>query len=192
MRSPCCLVQNACYKTPSFNKCYLNCIHCAWLNGNYRTLCENRLMLFMYENNGYYYLIYEYIQIMYHFYLKKNIVHYIFQMKDLTNDYIVRFVGSCIDPPNMCILMEYCPKGSLQVSFFHHLTNKNFLKWTPRDHSHTVVGIPSIPGLFMEIAFGAVEILESLRSGILGISFCELLKDRNQIERWRTDTTLYY
>ena len=38
-----------------------------------------------------------------------------FQMKDLQNDHIVRFVGICIDAPNQCILTEYCQKGSLQV-----------------------------------------------------------------------------
>ncbi|XP_055883419.1 atrial natriuretic peptide receptor 1-like isoform X4 [Biomphalaria glabrata] len=35
-------------------------------------------------------------------------------IKDLQNDHIVRFVGACIDPPNQCIITEYCPKGSLQ------------------------------------------------------------------------------
>ena len=37
------------------------------------------------------------------------------QIKDLQNDHIVRFLGACIDPPHMCILTEYCQKGSLQV-----------------------------------------------------------------------------
>ncbi|XP_021375586.1 atrial natriuretic peptide receptor 1-like isoform X2 [Mizuhopecten yessoensis] len=36
------------------------------------------------------------------------------RIKDLQNDHIVRFIGACIDPPNMCILTEYCQKGSLQ------------------------------------------------------------------------------
>ncbi|XP_076448288.1 atrial natriuretic peptide receptor 1-like [Babylonia areolata] len=36
------------------------------------------------------------------------------RIKDLQNDHIVRFVGACIDPPDQCILTEYCPKGSLQ------------------------------------------------------------------------------
>ncbi|CAG5131488.1 unnamed protein product [Candidula unifasciata] len=36
------------------------------------------------------------------------------RIKDLQNDHIVRFVGACIDPPNQCIITEYCPKGSLQ------------------------------------------------------------------------------
>ncbi|KAK3096096.1 hypothetical protein FSP39_023182 [Pinctada imbricata] len=36
------------------------------------------------------------------------------RVKDLQNDHICRFLGACIDPPNMCILTEYCQKGSLQ------------------------------------------------------------------------------
>ncbi|GLV34372.1 uncharacterized protein CBL_00299 [Carabus blaptoides fortunei] len=36
------------------------------------------------------------------------------QMKDLQHDHLVKFHGACIDPPNCCILTEYCPKGSLQ------------------------------------------------------------------------------
>ncbi|XP_076439161.1 atrial natriuretic peptide receptor 1-like [Babylonia areolata] len=37
-----------------------------------------------------------------------------YKIKDLQNDHLVRFHGICIDPPNQCILTEYCPKGSLQ------------------------------------------------------------------------------
>ncbi|XP_053387550.1 atrial natriuretic peptide receptor 1-like isoform X3 [Mercenaria mercenaria] len=36
------------------------------------------------------------------------------KIKDLASDHIVRFIGACIDPPHMCILTEYCQKGSLQ------------------------------------------------------------------------------
>ena len=43
---------------------------------------------------------------------------YCFQIKDLQNDHIVRFLGACIDPPHMCILTEYCQKGSLQVMLY--------------------------------------------------------------------------
>ncbi|XP_078662151.1 atrial natriuretic peptide receptor 1-like [Branchiostoma floridae x Branchiostoma belcheri] len=35
-------------------------------------------------------------------------------MRDLQHDHVTRLVGACIDPPNVCILTEYCPKGSLQ------------------------------------------------------------------------------
>ncbi|XP_023227111.1 atrial natriuretic peptide receptor 1-like [Centruroides sculpturatus] len=36
------------------------------------------------------------------------------KMKDLHHDHIVRFIGSCVEPPNCCLLTEYCPRGSLQ------------------------------------------------------------------------------
>ncbi|KAL1122570.1 hypothetical protein AAG570_002900 [Ranatra chinensis] len=35
-------------------------------------------------------------------------------MKDLHHDHLVKFYGACIDPPDPCLLTEYCPKGSLQ------------------------------------------------------------------------------
>ncbi|KAI8507873.1 Nitrogen permease regulator 2 [Branchiostoma belcheri] len=37
-----------------------------------------------------------------------------YKMRDLQHDHVTRLVGACIDPPNVCILTEYCPKGSLQ------------------------------------------------------------------------------
>ena len=38
----------------------------------------------------------------------------LFQMKDVHHDHLVRFIGACIDPPNCCLITEYCPRGSLQ------------------------------------------------------------------------------
>ncbi|XP_035387054.1 atrial natriuretic peptide receptor 1 [Electrophorus electricus] len=35
-------------------------------------------------------------------------------MRDVQNDHLTRFIGACIDPPNICIVTEYCPRGSLQ------------------------------------------------------------------------------
>uniref|UniRef100_A0A669CEB7 Guanylate cyclase n=1 Tax=Oreochromis niloticus TaxID=8128 RepID=A0A669CEB7_ORENI len=29
-------------------------------------------------------------------------------------NHLTRFIGACIDPPNVCIVTEYCPRGSLQ------------------------------------------------------------------------------
>lgn len=43
-----------------------------------------------------------------------NVLFVCFQMKDLHHDHLVRFYGACIDPPNCCVLTEYCNKGSLQ------------------------------------------------------------------------------
>ncbi|KAI6182296.1 Guanylate cyclase [Aphelenchoides bicaudatus] len=36
------------------------------------------------------------------------------KMKDLQHDHITRFSGACVDQPNVCIVTEYCPKGSLE------------------------------------------------------------------------------
>ncbi|XP_031842737.1 atrial natriuretic peptide receptor 1 [Nomia melanderi] len=36
------------------------------------------------------------------------------KMKDLQHDHLARFYGACVDPPNCCLLTEYCPRGSLQ------------------------------------------------------------------------------
>lgn len=37
------------------------------------------------------------------------------QMRDIQFNHLTRFIGACIDPPNICIVTEYCPRGSLQV-----------------------------------------------------------------------------
>lgn len=41
-------------------------------------------------------------------------------MRDVQFNHLTRFIGACIDPPNICIVTEYCPRGSLQVNM---LTN---------------------------------------------------------------------
>ncbi|XP_048750955.2 atrial natriuretic peptide receptor 1-like isoform X4 [Ostrea edulis] len=46
--------------------------------------------------------------------ISKPLLMAVKRVKDLQNDHIVRFLGACIDPPNMCIVTEYCQKGSLQ------------------------------------------------------------------------------
>ena len=35
-------------------------------------------------------------------------------MKDVSHDHLVQFVGACIEPPNICILTDFAPKGSLE------------------------------------------------------------------------------
>lgn len=37
-------------------------------------------------------------------------------MRDIQFNHLTRFIGACIDPPNICIITEYCPRGSLQVA----------------------------------------------------------------------------
>lgn len=38
-----------------------------------------------------------------------------FQLKDIIHENLNVFVGACVDPPNICLVWHYCPKGSLQV-----------------------------------------------------------------------------
>ena len=37
------------------------------------------------------------------------------QMQLMSHANLAKFVGACLDPGNILILMEYCPRGSLQV-----------------------------------------------------------------------------
>lgn len=36
-------------------------------------------------------------------------------MRDVRHDNLAQFMGACVDSPNICILFQYGPKGSLQV-----------------------------------------------------------------------------
>lgn len=38
----------------------------------------------------------------------------IFQMVELTHNNLNVFIGACLDAPHVCVLWEYCSKGSLQ------------------------------------------------------------------------------
>uniref|UniRef100_A0A672H1K6 Guanylate cyclase n=1 Tax=Salarias fasciatus TaxID=181472 RepID=A0A672H1K6_SALFA len=46
--------------------------------------------------------------------LNRTILFQLKHMRDVQNEHLTRFIGACIDPPNICILTEYCPRGSLQ------------------------------------------------------------------------------
>lgn len=34
-------------------------------------------------------------------------------MKDLQHYHLAKFYGACLEYPNLCLLTEYCPRGSL-------------------------------------------------------------------------------
>uniref|UniRef100_A0A7N6FA21 Guanylate cyclase n=1 Tax=Anabas testudineus TaxID=64144 RepID=A0A7N6FA21_ANATE len=46
--------------------------------------------------------------------LTRKVLFELKHMRDVQNEHLTRFIGACIDPPNMCIITEYCPRGSLQ------------------------------------------------------------------------------
>uniref|UniRef100_A0A8C8DB41 Guanylate cyclase n=1 Tax=Oryzias sinensis TaxID=183150 RepID=A0A8C8DB41_9TELE len=46
--------------------------------------------------------------------LTRNVLFELKHMRDVHNEHLNRFIGACVDPPNMCIITEYCPRGSLQ------------------------------------------------------------------------------
>ncbi|XP_061113348.1 atrial natriuretic peptide receptor 1 isoform X2 [Conger conger] len=46
--------------------------------------------------------------------LTRKVLFELKHMRDAQNDHLIRFIGACIDPPNICIITEYCPRGSLQ------------------------------------------------------------------------------
>lgn len=46
--------------------------------------------------------------------LNRSLMLELKQMKDLQHEHLVRFYGACLDPPNACLITEFCPRGSLQ------------------------------------------------------------------------------
>ncbi|XP_077563674.1 atrial natriuretic peptide receptor 1-like isoform X3 [Haemaphysalis longicornis] len=46
--------------------------------------------------------------------LTRSVLIELKQMRETQHENIARFVGACVDVPNIAIITEYCPKGSLQ------------------------------------------------------------------------------
>ncbi|XP_022087153.1 atrial natriuretic peptide receptor 1-like isoform X2 [Acanthaster planci] len=46
--------------------------------------------------------------------LTRNVLIDFKHMRDISHDHVTKFIGACIDPPNISVMTEYCPKGSLQ------------------------------------------------------------------------------
>ncbi|KAG9345349.1 hypothetical protein JZ751_009896, partial [Albula glossodonta] len=52
--------------------------------------------------------------------LTRRVLFELKHMLDVQNEHLTRFIGACVDPPNICIITEYCPRGSLQGMAFLH------------------------------------------------------------------------
>uniref|UniRef100_A0A3Q2E250 Guanylate cyclase n=1 Tax=Cyprinodon variegatus TaxID=28743 RepID=A0A3Q2E250_CYPVA len=46
--------------------------------------------------------------------LTRQVLMELKHMRDVQFNHLTRFIGACIDAPNICIITEYCPRGSLQ------------------------------------------------------------------------------
>uniref|UniRef100_A0AAV2J151 Guanylate cyclase n=1 Tax=Knipowitschia caucasica TaxID=637954 RepID=A0AAV2J151_KNICA len=46
--------------------------------------------------------------------LTRQVLMELKHMRDVQFNHLTRFIGACIDAPNICIVTEYCPRGSLQ------------------------------------------------------------------------------
>ncbi|XP_034021190.1 atrial natriuretic peptide receptor 1-like [Thalassophryne amazonica] len=46
--------------------------------------------------------------------LNRKVLFELKHMRDIQNEHLTRFIGACVDPPNICIITEYCSRGSLQ------------------------------------------------------------------------------
>lgn len=49
-------------------------------------------------------------------------------MRDIRHDNLNGFVGACVDQGNICMITEYCSRGSLQVGFTLNNSNLNPFK----------------------------------------------------------------
>lgn len=64
-----------------------------------------------------------------HYFLRMNVFFFlssvipfhfpVMQIRDLRHDNICAFIGACTDPPNICVIMDYCTRGSLKVLSGH-------------------------------------------------------------------------
>lgn len=46
--------------------------------------------------------------------LTRQVLFELKHIRDVQFNHLTRFIGACIDTPNICIVTEYCPRGSLQ------------------------------------------------------------------------------
>ncbi|KAG5264287.1 hypothetical protein AALO_G00252030 [Alosa alosa] len=80
---------------------------------NYGSLLTMEGNIQIYTKTGYYKAAIKYVNKK-RIELTRTVLFELKHMRDVQNEHLTRFIGACIDPPNICIITEYCPRGSLQ------------------------------------------------------------------------------
>jgi len=47
--------------------------------------------------------------------ITSSIKKHLHQLKEISHENVNKFVGACLDPTELIIVTQYCPRGSLQV-----------------------------------------------------------------------------
>ena len=50
-----------------------------------------------------------------HVEITRNVRKELHLLKEMSHDNITRFMGACVDPGNICIVTQFCARGSLKV-----------------------------------------------------------------------------
>ena len=82
-------------------------------------------------------------------------------LKEMSHDNVCRFVGACVDPPNICIIRQYCSRGSLKVNEpdMNHLNPQSaeicmYKPWRPKGffHFEIIIGLHILVSSFLIIS----------------------------------------
>lgn len=79
------------------------------------------------------------------------------QIREVHHPNLTRFFGACVDAPNICILTEYCSRGTLQV------TNNQFNCFRRRQFGSSF-SKPSFGAQFLEIVHALHDITNHIQA----------------------------
>lgn len=91
-------------------------------------------------------------------------------MRDVRHDNLAQFMGACVDNPNICILFQYCPKGSLQVIHWTPLKNGpiTHLSYSSRERAHAYDKLPvhDVAGVNSSFVLGGLGHISMTKPGV--------------------------